>query len=1090
MDNLDDTSPSKLLEENNILNARVQELEYIMQEKHCSATIENMDYHQSKSYIENLLCFSDTPIMVWDQDFKLTHINLALEHLCGRSAQEVINEHVSILFPKDQLDSALDHLENSKKGMPWLSTKISIQHIDGSIHHISWNSSNLYSSDNKTLIATTAQGKDNNSSKKSELSFRKLTAAINQSANTIVITDIYGNIEFVNPKFTELTGYTAEEAIGQNPRILNAGTQPKEYYESMWKTISNGKTWKGEFHNKTKYNELFWEQVTISPIKDDYGQIINYLGIKENITAVRESELRLKTLMNISPNAIYLKDGKGQWIEANKTGLKLFGLENIDFKGHTDEELALQAGFYKEALLYCKQTDEQAWEKGETTISEELIPILDGNFKTYEVTKMPQFNSDGTRKGLVIVGNDITDRKETIKLLVNSEERFKSMMLQSPNPMEIYNLDGLQISVNKAYENLWGFPAETSVNIFNLFESKEVKNTGLLEFVQRAYEGESVDIPEYQFNPRGETEARGLGRVRWLSTKIFPIKDNKGSVQNIVITHQDITNNKHAELVQKVLYNISNMVSTTDSLEECIHQIQIELGRLIDTSNFYVGFYDPIRDVINLPYYSDEKDDFKEAKADKTLSKHVITTEKPLLANRKIKEKMVKDGLLVHQGSKSKIWLGVPLKLNGKVIGVCAVQSYHDKNAYNESDMKILEFVSDQISISLNRKKTEEELKLAAEKALESDRLKSAFLANMSHEIRTPMNGILGFSGLLKDSQLSSEQQKEYIEIIEKSGVRMLNIINDIIEISKIESNQMTIAKSDCNAIEVLNDLYQFFKPEASNKSLQLIFNNTNKERQIILDTDSDKLNAILTNLIKNSIKYTHEGSIEFGFKRLKNYIEFYVKDTGIGIPTERLSAVFERFVQADIEDRSVYEGAGLGLAITKAYVDMLGGSIRLESEINIGTTCYFTIPYNKKDMHTVSSIKQKDIIQNLNDKSLNLKLLIAEDEEIAYRLLSITIKAHVREILHARNGQEAIDIARKNPDIDLILMDVRMPLVNGYSATKEIRKFNSEVIIIAQTANALSEDRERTLEAGCTDYLSKPIDKYKLFEKLEEYFT
>ncbi len=194
--------------------------------------------------------------------------------------------------------------------------------------------------------------------------------------------------------------------------------------------------------------------------------------------------------------------------------------------------------------------------------------------------------------------------------------------------------------------------------------------------------------------------------------------------------------------------------------------------------------------------------------------------------------------------------------------------------------------------------------------------------------------------------------------------------------------------------------------------------------------------------------------------------------------------------MQADIEDRSVYEGAGLGLAITKAYVDMLGGSIRLESEINIGTTCYFTIPYNKKDMHTVSSIKQKDIIQNLNDKSLNLKLLIAEDEEIAYRLLSITIKAHVREILHARNGQEAIDIARKNPDIDLILMDVRMPLVNGYSATKEIRKFNSEVIIIAQTANALSEDRERTLEAGCTDYLSKPIDKYKLFEKLEEYFT
>jgi len=384
---------------------------------------------------------------------------------------------------------------------------------------------------------------------------------------------------------------------------------------------------------------------------------------------------------------------------------------------------------------------------------------------------------------------------------------------------------------------------------------------------------------------------------------------------------------------------------------------------------------------------------------------------------------------------------------------------------------------------------TVQELIQAKEHAEESDRLKSAFLANMSHEIRTPMNGILGFSELLKEPGLTGEKQQEYIKIIEKSGKRMLNIINDIIDISKIEANLMEVDIKECNINEKIEFIDIFFKPQVDEKGLQLHFQNTLPTKEAIIRTDNEKVYSILTNLVKNAIKYSNEGAIELGYIKKGEILEFYVKDAGIGIPEDRLSAIFERFVQADISDKMARQGAGLGLSISKAYVEMLGGKIWVESEEGNGSTFYFTLPYNADPKE--KKVDGKVVLaQDANNQIKNLKILIAEDDEISEMLISITVKEFSKEVIEAKTGNEAVKISQKNLDIDLILMDIQMPVMNGYEATRQIRQFNKDVVIIAQTAFGLSGDREKAIEAGCNDYISKPIKKEELLLLIQKYFN
>ncbi|MFP4047470.1 MAG: ATP-binding protein [Bacteroidales bacterium] len=384
--------------------------------------------------------------------------------------------------------------------------------------------------------------------------------------------------------------------------------------------------------------------------------------------------------------------------------------------------------------------------------------------------------------------------------------------------------------------------------------------------------------------------------------------------------------------------------------------------------------------------------------------------------------------------------------------------------------------------------KRNQELIKAKEKAEETDRLKSIFLANMSHEIRTPMNGILGFAELLKNPDISYDQKQHYTNIIKQSGTRLLNIIDNLIDVSKIEAGLMKLEMTQTNINEQIEYIYSFFKPEVEAKGMELSFSNTLPSKEAIINTDREKVYAILTNLVKNAIKYSREGTIVLGYTKKDKTLEFYVKDTGIGIPEERQNEIFERFIQADIKDKKARQGAGLGLTIAKAYVEMLGGKIWVESQEGIGSTFYFTLPY-LVESESQNTDTQAIPGENKLQQTKNLKILIAEDDITSEMLLSEYVNEFAEEIIEAKTGHETIEICRNNPDIDLILMDIQMPDLNGYEATKRIRQFNQDVVIIAQTAFVLSGDKEAAIEAGCNDYIAKPIDKAELKELIQMYF-
>lgn len=383
------------------------------------------------------------------------------------------------------------------------------------------------------------------------------------------------------------------------------------------------------------------------------------------------------------------------------------------------------------------------------------------------------------------------------------------------------------------------------------------------------------------------------------------------------------------------------------------------------------------------------------------------------------------------------------------------------------------------------------ELKEAKELAEQNEKLKTAFMCNMSHEIRTPMNAIIGFSNFLADDSLEPSKRDEFIQHIKNAGKRLLQIINDIIDISKIEANQLQIHTEKCNLYSIIKSSYESFLQSETLKEkpeLFLLPNIPPDLSSLFIKTDTTRLNQVLDNLLSNAIKYTHKGFIEFGFNltgiKNREWIRFYVKDTGIGIPQDKQELVFERFRQ--VEELEYHEGAGIGLSIAKGIVELLGGSIWFDSEIGKGSTFYFTIPYEPllKEQATNNT---EDIDINLN----GVKILIAEDDKSCYLYLKQILSGTNAELTHVNNGSECLQLIHTVlPDI--ILLDINMPVMNGFQFLEELRnmRINHDFKIIAQTANAMVDEKTRCLEEGCHDYIAKPYTKEDLLYKITALLT
>jgi signal transduction histidine kinase/ActR/RegA family two-component response regulator len=364
----------------------------------------------------------------------------------------------------------------------------------------------------------------------------------------------------------------------------------------------------------------------------------------------------------------------------------------------------------------------------------------------------------------------------------------------------------------------------------------------------------------------------------------------------------------------------------------------------------------------------------------------------------------------------------------------------------------------------------------AEQKAIDSDRLKTAFLQNISHEIRTPMNSIIGFSQLLRDKGATETEKEDYLEMIAKSSDQLLNIVNEVLDISLIETGNISINKKIVCLNTLLDEIYISNKPLVKNNIEFSLIKGLSDPLSTII-TDDIKVRQILNNLISNAIKFTDKGHIRFGYSLVNGELEFFTEDTGIGIDPEFHEIIFERFRKIEEESIRLYDGVGLGLAISKGNIGLLNGRLWLESEMGKGSRFFFTIPYEQ--------IAEEETIKKNIDFNINylkdLTLLVAEDDEINYLYIKEIFRGSGADVLRAVNGKEAVEMCRSNDKIGILLIDIKMPIMNGYEAIKQIRELRPSLPIIAQTAFALSNEMLKAFNAGSNDYISKPFKKEQL---------
>ncbi len=381
------------------------------------------------------------------------------------------------------------------------------------------------------------------------------------------------------------------------------------------------------------------------------------------------------------------------------------------------------------------------------------------------------------------------------------------------------------------------------------------------------------------------------------------------------------------------------------------------------------------------------------------------------------------------------------------------------------------------------RKKMIDELITAKNKAEESDRLKTAFLQNISHEIRTPMNGILGFADLLTDGNICLDEVKKYAEIIKNSGGRLLELINNMLDLSKIDSGLAPLVKTSFNLDVLMQDLFSLFSKISRNKGVELKYNSTVDANNLIIFADQIKLNQVMSNLLNNAVKFTYSGFIEYGYCVQDNQIIFSVIDTGRGVPFEHQTRIFERFYQADISTSRDFEGAGLGLSICRGLVEMMGGKIWFESEPARGSIFNFTIPLEIPSEQSENESQNKDSLE-----PSGRVILIAEDDDMSFAFLKVVLKKINIEVIRALNGGEAVEICRQRQDIRLVLMDIQMPEIDGLKATTSIKQIRPHLPVIAQATFSCGSEKDAALKVGCEDYITKPIDPRNLLKMMKKY--
>jgi PAS domain S-box-containing protein len=941
---------------------------------------------------------------------------------------------------------------------------------------------------------------------------------------------------------------------------------------------------------------------------DKTGNPIRMHGAIQDITerkrieeALRENEEKYRSLAENTSDVIAIMDLQGTITYMSRKVEEETGYKKEEIEGFSIQKILTPASYEVAMNRIRKRLS------GENITAPFEVDIVNksGTFTPFELNTSA-ITKNGEIAGIEIVARNITERKKAEKALKESENRFRSLLQDIPSiSVQGYQMDGRVIYWNEASEKLYGYTSEEALgqNLLDLIIPPELQEQVKEEIRSMSQSRKSIPPAELS-----------LLRKDGSQVPVFTnhaILNRDGENPELFCVDLDLTKIKNAERLNRLQYNLVQASIRSKKLEGLFESVKNELNSVIDAKNILIAFYDEETGILSAKVDENEKDQIQEWPLEKSLSGYAIRQNKPVLLRKNEITRLHEEGIIELFGTTAEAWLGVPLKVEGSILGIVVVQNYDNADIYDQTSVEIMELVAHELSIFIDRQRNEEktnklsraveqssvsvvitnrdgcieyvnsfftkltgyrleeakgktpnilktdhqtdafykelwntilsgndwegeilnkkkngdfywvktvispivsnegvithfvsieqditerkkmleELVTTKEKAVESDRLKTRFLNNMSHEIRTPMNGIIGFSDLLDEPDLSEERRKYYSKIIQNSSHQLLRIIDDILEISTLETKQEKTIESEFCLNDFLMEIFSIFNLKSKERNIPLYLKKGLHDDQSFIISDKTKLNKILSNLIENALKFTNEGHVEFGYFIENEGLKLYVKDTGIGISPKNHQKIFDRFSQEDKEIASKHGGLGLGLSISKENAQLLGGDITLQSEKGLGSVFFITIPYKPAKANSKNKIEKAD--EHLDNKTVTI--LIAEDEEVNYLFIEALFEAifdRNYQLIHAVNGKEAVDLCIEDNRIDLVLMDIKMPEMNGHEATERIKSKFPNLPVIAQTAYSTESDKQLALKHGCDDFISKPINKERLFHLIDKYLT
>lgn len=1031
------------------------------------------------------------------QDFQTEMINYLQDNILKK--HEDFNKRYKIINFKTKKDiwvHGLGSLEFDKEGNP--------EKMLGTIQDIS------QIKDYEREILKAKQTAD-------EINYR-FNLAMEATSDGLWDWNLETNEIYFSPRWKSILGYQDEE-LPNEFSVWEELTKPEDV-KSSWEMLN--KLLEGKIKHFYKEFQMLhkngkWIDVLsrANVFYNESGKPYRVVGTHTDISDRKKSEKilqsneeRFRKLIDNMPSgvAVYeaVDDGKDfKFIDLNKEAEKITRSTKEELIGKTLLEkfpnmdksplISNLRKVYKEGKkiyippFYYKDNQREGWRENNIykLKTGEIVAIFKDVTDIKEAEeKLKEQNAqyEAANEELLQINEELLIAKKEAE---ESETRFKALHNASFGGIAIHD-KGVILDCNKGLADLTGFSYEELIGMDGLLLIAESKREFVLSQILKGYEEpyEAIGVRKNGEEYPIRLEARNIP-YKGKSVRTVEFRDitNQKKYENDIIKAKEIAQENERKLktlienLQGVAYRCKNdkywtMTFISNGVEELTGYKSEDL-----INNKKISWSDLVHD--------DCKEKIRKQINEALENKESFTIEYRIVDKNNNEKWLWEKAIGIYNNGKATHLEGfitdiTPLKKYEKEL-ISAKERAEEKEELIQQQFNELQVAEEELRASHEElrattdslKKINIELLSAKKRAEESDRLKTEFLNNMSHEIRTPMNGILGFSNLLNKKGITDEKRNNFITIIQNSSNQLLRIIDDILEISKLETKQVKVIENKTNLNDLLLEQFSIFDIKAKENKTPLYLKKELSDNQSIIYIDDVKLNKIVSNLLENAIKFTNEGYIELGYNLINNRIVIYVKDTGIGIKPENQNHIFERFSQEEKDLSKNVGGLGLGLSIAKENAELLDGKITLTSEKGKGSTFFVEFPYKPVfDNTNLTKELENQIIEKYN-------ILIAEDEEVNYLYLETLFEEEIDidfNITHAKNGLEAVDFCQKNRNYDLIFMDLKMPLMNGFDATKKIKFFCPNSIIIAQTAYTREEEKEQALNAGCADFISKPI--------------